>query len=126
VTWLDGAATACRKALGEAGELPSLVDQALCLPDLRARAALLQRQLDRIDRKEVAALQRELDAVKAESRGLDERRIALNTELGELAGEVRRLAGERADVERDPPLVEAPALGLHSVKLPLERWEEHT
>jgi uncharacterized protein YPO0396 len=100
VTWLDGAATACRKAFAEAGELPRLVDQALRLPDLRARAALLQRQLERIDRKEVAALQRELETVKAESRSLDGRRMALNTELGELIADARRLAGERTEAER--------------------------
>lgn len=100
VTWLDGAARACRKALAEAAELPRLVDQALRLPDLRARAALLQRQLERIDRKEVAALQRELETVKVESRQLDDRRIALNRELAQLEAEARRLAAEREDAAR--------------------------
>ena len=97
--WLESAAAACRKALTEAGELPRLVDEARRLPDLRARAALLQRQLDRIDRHEVAALQRELDAVKAEARRLDERRSALQRELGELEGTARRLASERTEAE---------------------------
>jgi uncharacterized protein YPO0396 len=100
MTWLDGAATACRAAGGEAGELPRLVDQALRLPDLRARAALLQRQLERIDRKELAALQQELAPVNAEIRALDERRIALSTELGVLADEARRLVDELADATR--------------------------
>jgi uncharacterized protein YPO0396 len=100
VTWLDGAAAACRKALGEAGELPRLVEQALRLPDLRARAALLQRQLERIDRKEVAALQREAAAVKADRDGLDGRRIALNRELAQREDEARRLEVERGDAQR--------------------------
>jgi hypothetical protein len=53
IQWLDEAATACRKATAEAVELPRLVEAAQRLADLRGRAVLLQRQLDRIDKKEV-------------------------------------------------------------------------
>jgi len=97
--WLDGAAAACRRALTEAGELPRLVEEARRLPDLRARAALLQRQLDRIDRSEVAALQQELEAVKVESRRLDDQRIAVHRELSALEATARQLAVERRAAE---------------------------
>jgi len=42
-----------------------------------------------------------------------------------LTGEPPDFSGQLAQlgVERDPPLVEAPALGLHRVKLPLERGD---
>ena len=99
VGWLDDAAAACQKALVEVRELPRLVEEALRLPDLRARAALLQRQLDRIDRKEVAALQEELEAVKAEAARLDVARSTLNHALGQLDGEAARLADEHGRTE---------------------------
>ncbi len=100
VGWLEDVAATCQRALVEVRELPRLVEEALRLPDLRARAALLQRQLDRIDRKEVAALQQELDAVKRETARLDATRGALNHELGQRDSEADRLARERGEAEQ--------------------------
>lgn len=96
VQWLRNAAGACRRALGEAVELPRLVEAAQRLPDLRARAALLQRQLDRIDRREVEHLQRERDAADAELQRLDRERGDLRERVGACARDLEHAGAERA------------------------------
>jgi uncharacterized protein YPO0396 len=96
IQWLEGAAAACRKATAEAGELPRLVETAQRLADLRARAVLLERQLDRIDRKEVEQLQREREAAEAEAARLDRERGAIQVNLGGCARELEHLGDERA------------------------------
>jgi energy-coupling factor transporter ATP-binding protein EcfA2 len=98
--WLERASAACRKAQAEAVELPRLVEEAERLADLRARAVLLQRQLDRVDRREIAGLELELDRVRSDSRRLADTRDRLQRELGEVEGEARRLAVQRAEDER--------------------------
>lgn len=100
VEWVERAAAACRTSAAQAAELPRLVEEADRLPDLRARAALLQRQLERIDRSEFAQLQGERDHVDAERGRLEGERGRLQRELGECLNEARRLAGERADAEQ--------------------------
>jgi uncharacterized protein YPO0396 len=96
IQWLDAAAAACRKATAEAVELPRLVETAQRLADLRARAVLLQRQLDRIDRKEVEQLQREREAAEAEAARLDRERGAIQVNLGAGARDLEHLGDERA------------------------------
>lgn len=96
IQWLEEAAAACRKATAEAVELPRLVEAAQRLADLRARAVVLQRQLDRIDRKEVEQLQREREAAEAEGGRLDRERGAIQLRLGACARDLEHLGDERA------------------------------
>jgi uncharacterized protein YPO0396 len=95
IEWLEGAARACRKAAAEAVELPRLLEMAERLGDLRGRAHYLQRQLDRIDRREVEELQRQREATDGELASLDRERARLHGDLGGAAREAERLAAER-------------------------------
>jgi len=95
IQWLQATAASCRKAAAEAVELPRLVETAQRLPDLRAREVLLQRQLDRIDRKEVEQLQRERDAADAELRRLDGERAQHLQRRGAAERELQYLGEER-------------------------------
>lgn len=99
--WLGQAMAACRRAVTEAGDLAHLTETARPLPDLRARALLLGRQLERIDRKEIEQLEHERAGVEAERVRLEARRAELQGALGGLANELGRLAQERvAGLER--------------------------
>ncbi len=95
IEWVKATAVACRKGAAEAVELPRLVETAQRLPDLRARAVLLQRQLDRIDRREVEQLQRERETAETELSRLDGERGRLQQRLGAGARELEHLAQER-------------------------------
>lgn len=99
--WLEQAAARCRKAVAEAVELPRLVEEAERLPDLRARVVLLQRQFDRVDRREVADLEQDLDRVGSESKRLDTTRADLQQAQGALGREtLPRLTAEREDARQ--------------------------
>ncbi len=94
IQWLSKGADACSKARSSASILPQLVEEALTLADREKRAALLAKQLNKIDRSEIEKLETELKEVKGEIASLDEASRQAQRETGELNGRLRSLAAE--------------------------------
>jgi len=92
IAWLGKTVTSCTKARSDAVLLPGLVEQAAALADLTLRVALLQRQLQRIDRSELDKLEVELVAVKEQRSALETRARAISEEQGRLKTEIAGFA----------------------------------
>ncbi len=94
IQWLAKTSDACSKARNSAVLLPQLVEEAETLADWQQRAALLSRQLKKIDRSEIEKLEIDLREVKAEIASLEEASARAEREIGELNGRKQSLAAE--------------------------------
>ncbi|TMQ52396.1 MAG: hypothetical protein E6K74_12345 [Candidatus Eisenbacteria bacterium] len=95
IEWLQAIAVGCRRAALEAAELPAVIETAQRLGDLKARAAALQRQLDRIDRKELDQLERERQATDGELGRLGGEERDLRERIGACKKDLEHLADDR-------------------------------
>ncbi|GAC1459262.1 MAG: hypothetical protein PVSMB1_09210 [Gemmatimonadaceae bacterium] len=92
VEWLKSASARIGKARLDAIELPRLVEEAQRRPDLIEQARVLKRQLDGINRDQIAGLEADLKDVKETLKGVDEERDGLIKRSGECTSKLEELS----------------------------------